>query len=199
MRFLLRWPRIYTWFQTLSRGRKFYQVYVSRFVRPEPGHRILDIGCGPGVILPWIKCDIEYWGVDGSAAYIEAAQKLYGHRGRFLCQLIKDHSVAQPAYFDTVIATGVLHHLDDENARKLLELARGYLRPGGRLVTVDGCFVPGQHWFTRIWLRLDRGKFIRDQEGYERLIREYFSDIEAEIRHDVFNHPNTLLFTSCRA
>ena len=71
--------------------------------------------------------------------------------------------------FSLVMATGVLHHLDDERAARLYELARRALRPNGRLITYDGCFVPEQSKTARWLLSHDRGKFVRTREAYLRL------------------------------
>src|SRR5260370_9138570 len=50
---------------------------VVELLAPRAGERILDLGCGDGVLtakLAAMRCDVI--GVDGSAAQVEAARKL---------------------------------------------------------------------------------------------------------------------------
>ena len=49
----------------------------------QPGHRVLDIGCGSGDVLQLMPSTVAYVGVDASKAYIEAARKRFWHRGEF--------------------------------------------------------------------------------------------------------------------
>ena len=99
--------------------------------------------------------------------------------------------------FDLVMAIGVIHHLNDAQAAKLFELARRVLRPGGRLVTFDGCYVPRQSRIARWMLAHDRGRFVRTQEEYLRLASAHFSKVESQIRHDLLRIPYTHLILRC--
>jgi len=178
-------------------GRDSRSVYVAEYLKARPGERVLDLGCGPGDILRYLPaCD--YVGVDIDPGYVEAAQKRYGPRGTFRCLPVEDFVVAEPASFDLVMANGVLHHLDDEQAAAMLRVAAGALKPGGRLVTLDGCFVPGQSWVAKALLRMDRGKFVRERPAYEALARGSFARVEAVVRHDLLSLPYTLLIMTCR-
>ena len=99
--------------------------------------------------------------------------------------------------FDVVLATGVIHHLDDVQAAALFGLARLALRPAGRLVTFDGCRVPQQSRLARWLLAKDRGKFVRTQEEYLRLASARFANVELDLRHDLLRVPYTHLIMRC--
>ncbi len=47
-------------------------------------------------------------------------------------------------------------------------LARAALRPGGRLVTADGCYLDGQSRIARLLLKMDRGRHVRTEAGVRR-------------------------------
>src|SRR6478752_1907792 len=136
---VLGMPRVYRCF-TRAIGGSVWQVYLNEYVKPVSPERILDIGCGPADILAYLP-NADYTGIDISPEYIEAAKKRFGDRGRFLCSDVGVVTIEQErGSFSLVLATGVLHHLDDERARKLFELARLALAPNGRLITYDGCY-----------------------------------------------------------
>ena len=69
---------------------------------------------------------------------------------------------------------------------------------GGRMVTLDGCYIQGQSRIARALLRRDRGKFIRDVSAYLKLADAYFRDVRPDVRHDLLSFPYTLLIMTCR-
>jgi hypothetical protein len=160
-------PAVYRSFQRLV-GGNIYERHVGEYNQPQPGEKILDIGCGPG------------------------------DRGRFWCGDVGFAAIEQErGTFHAVLATGVLHHLDDERAKKLFELARLALRSDGRLITYDGCFVPEQSRLARWVLQQDRGKFVREREAYERLAAACFPKVQSSVRHDLLRIPYTHLIMRC--
>src|SRR4051794_36463986 len=167
MRTLLRLPAFYRLFRRAVGGRG-RDRFAEEFIRAQPGDRVLDIGCGPGDILAHLP-RVDYVGIDLDANYIRAARKRYGALGEFFHESVEDTVVRAPGTFDIVLAVGVLHHLDDRGAARLLAVARDALKPGGRLVALDGCFVAEQSPAARLMLRLDRGRFVRAPEEYRRL------------------------------
>ena len=185
--------RLFGWLIGASRGRR---VYVQRYIHLAAGSRVLDIGCGPGVILPYLG-EVDYVGFDMSPAYIEAAQRRFGDRATFVCDRVSTRTVDRPASFDIALATGVLHHLDDGEATQLFALAKAALKPGGRLVTLDNCFVDRQSPAARWFIRRDRGEFIRTPEGYLALARGVFDDVEWEVRDDLLRIPYTHVVMTC--
>jgi SAM-dependent methyltransferase len=174
-------------------------AYAKQYVRAPIGSRVLDIGCGPGDILRYLP-DVVYEGYDLSAAYVAAARRTFGARGTFAQASVRDLAARhwQPR-FDIVLATAVLHHLADDEASALFELAAAALKPGGRLVTLDGCFRPGQHWVARALLARDRGRFVRDREGYRALARGVFDDVAIAVREDLALVPYTYIIMECGA
>ena len=140
----------------------------------------------------------DYLGLDISAEYIQAAKRKYGAAGRFLCADVSAASIGDEiGQFDMVLATGVLHHLDDDEAARLFKLAREALKPGGRLITYDGCYVPDQSRLARWVLSKDRGQYVRTREEYVRLASIYFANLEYFIRHDLLRIPYTHLIMYC--
>ncbi len=183
VRNVLSSPLIYETFQSLIGAKKVRESFVRDYIKPKSGMNILDIGCGPATILEHLPA-VNYWGFDGSQAYIEMAKKKYGARGKFFCQQVEEQVLEDLPKFERVLASGVLHHLDDDPARTLIDLAFEVLAPGGTLVTLDGCYAPDQNPIARFLLKQDRGQNVRDKAGYEALIRSRFIKANLSVRHN---------------
>jgi SAM-dependent methyltransferase len=189
-------PFFYEFYHSLIGANHRSRVLVSEYIRPKPHDRILDIGCGPGNMLPFLPV-CQYLGVDANPTCIAFARQRYSNRGEFMCERVSRHSVEEFAAFDIVLALGLVHHLDAEEARDLFRLGYMALRPGGRMITNDGCYVPGQSPTKRFLLAHDRGRYVRTENQYLELAREYFDEVRSNIREDVLRVPYTHLIMEC--
>lgn len=132
------------------------------------------------------------WGSTKSEGYIKRARRRFGSRATFVCSPVSAAAV-EPESFAIAIAYGVIHHLDDPAAADLYSLAHRALRPGGRLVTFDGCFVNGQSRVARTLPTRDRGEFVRQAEEYLALVPSTVEILRSDIRHDALRIPYTVL------
>lgn len=178
-------PLVYSAFQSLMGAHQARIRIVSQNIRPYPGMKMLDIGCGPADILVYLP-DIEYWGVDISEPYIEKAKKNYPNRGRFYCKELTDKDLDGFPRFDVVLAIGVLHHLDDSIAREVAGLACKALAPGGRLITIDPCLDKSQSTISEFLVRHDRGQNVRTKIKYEELVTGLFTKLDIKVRHQTW-------------
>jgi SAM-dependent methyltransferase len=194
---VLEWPAFYRLHLLLLVGRQ-QERFVRDHVRPEAGQRLLDLGCGPGDVLEHLH-GVDYVGVDLNPRYVEAARARFGSRGDFRCGSASDLAEQEPGAFDLATANGLLHHLDDDEVGRLLRVARKALRPGGRLVTIDPCYVAGQSPVARLLLGMDRGRHVRTLDRYQALARAEFGSVEAVVRHDLIRLPYTHVIMECRA
>lgn len=182
LRSILSNPFVYDTLQNLMGARKGRSEFVRKYITPVPGVRILDIGCGTGRILDHLP-NVIYYGFDLSNDYINAAQRRYGSTGNFYCAAIEHNTLAKLEPFDIVIATGVLHHLGDEEAKSLFDLAYLSLKKGGRFITKDPCFSPEQNRIARFLVNQDRGQNVRTPDGYRHIATSVFPKPIGKIRH----------------
>ena len=185
---ILSSPRIYQATQHVLAPRSSRETFVHEYIRPGPGDRILDVGCGPADDLAYMPSDVTYVGFDLSSRYIEAARNRWGDRGTFF-QAEVEPSLLDGQEFDIVIANGVIHHLGDSEALDLLILARSVLRSEGRLITKDPVFTQDQHPIARYLAQRDRGGHVRDVQAYSQLAGQVFTDTELVIHDDLLRVP----------
>ena len=195
VRAILSHPFIYSSFQSLMGAHKARQSFVADFVKPFPGMKVLDIGCGPADILAYLS-DVDYAGFDISEDYISQARQKFKKRGDFHCKQLEATDLESLPSFDVVFALGLLHHLDDAVAIGVMQLALKALKPGGRLLTIDPCLDPLQNPIAGFLVRRDRGQNVRDKAGYETLARAVFGFSRIEIRHKLWI-PYTHCFMEC--
>ncbi len=196
LRRLLGIPKLYSAFSRAAGGDARI-VYAREYIRAFPEARVLDIGCGTADILEFLPSGIEYVGFDASESYIESARSRFGPRGQFYCADVASQVGKAAVDFDIVLANGVLHHLDDDEAVDLFRIARNALKTGGRLVTLDGCYVEGQSRIARFLLSKDRGTFVRTESRYRQLASLVFAGVDVDIRHDLMRIPYTHIIMVC--
>lgn len=137
---------------------------------------VLDLGCGTGVLANVFR-PTDYVGVDINPRYIQRAGKKHAMH-RFL---VMDGRALhfQSRSFDTVIISGVIHHLEDRDATAILDEALRVLKPGiGRLIMWED--VPTRHRLNLIgWLvhQLDEGEHIRAEHQYLHLVESVFRHV----------------------
>lgn len=200
MKKLLAHPLVYNGLQNLLAGPSRRRALLGRYLDIPAKGRVLDIGCGTANALEQLPPDIEYVGFDASAHYIEFARKKYAHRrAEFHQKLIEKADVGSLGAFDVVLATGILHHLDDEAAHRLFELSRTALSESGALFTLDPCFIDGQRALARALVGQDRGEHVRRPAEYIALARCHFEEIAAFERHDLLRIPYDHSVMICRA
>jgi SAM-dependent methyltransferase len=194
---VLNRPEFYELFHRILGADRRSKILINEYMKPKEGDRILDVGCGPGNFIPYLP-ECRYLGVDANSAYIDTARGRYGTHGkRFICDTVSYQSVRDLGEFDLVLAIGLLHHLEDAEARDLFRMGHNALRSGGRMITVDGCYVPGQSPVARYLLSKDRGQFVRTEEAYLNLASRCFEEIRPSLRDDLLRIPHTTLILEC--
>lgn len=129
---------------------------------------VLDVGCGPGEALKYLKRFRALHGFDTDANAISFARKLAGNRSdvTFEARAVtaSDVEAIQPT---RVMMNGLLHHLDDAQAIDLLKMC-ARVPSVRRIATLDVVFLPGKH-LSNLLARFDRGEHVRDVEGFRAL------------------------------
>ena len=189
-------PVIYKMFQRFIGSDMAFRKLVD-IIKPFPHSRILDIGCGEGHILDFLPETINYTGYDLSVRYIEYAKQKYGHRAIFINERVSDMALKDTQPFDIVLAIGLVHHLNDEEARGLYKTGYNSLKNGGTMFTSDNAFYKGQSFIAQYISSKDRGQHVRYPDQYQALAFSAFEKVEVIIRHDMIRLPQTACILKC--
>jgi SAM-dependent methyltransferase len=187
---------IYRVFRALTGSARVNREFVERYVRPREGDAVLDLGCGPGDVFELMP-QVRYLGIDVSGNYVAAARRRFGERARFLKGDLNSVEMEQSGGFDQVIAMGVMHHLSDDEVVAMLRRIREFLKPGGRFISYDPAFTEPQHPIARWIHKHDRGRFVRFDRQYERLVSSVFTSYHRYIRTDLCTVPATVVIFDC--
>ncbi|MEH2350681.1 MAG: methyltransferase domain-containing protein [Nostoc sp.] len=111
-----------------------YGEDLLKFLNPQPGESILDLGCGTGQLTEKIaQAGAEVMGVDYASEMIEKARENYPHI-RFEVADAREFQVDKP--LDAVFSNAVLHWVKE--ADSAIASIHKSLKPGGRFVAEFG-------------------------------------------------------------
>ena len=198
---LQRWlkvPFLYNLLQDAIGGNALRRRFIQSRVRAKAGDKVIDIGCGPAQILPWLP-DVEYMGFDVNPSYIASAKRTYGDKGTFVVGDTK--SLWDDLRFrdaDIVIGLGILHHLDDDDAAHCIRFAYHALKHGGRFVCLDACWVLNQGFFSRYIMSQDRGQNVRTEQAYRQLAAKVFKNVDACVDTKPMRIPYVTVVLECQ-
>ena len=189
---------IHNAWQYITGTEKAKRKIVEQYLNIKNNQKILDIGCGTGVLLNYIKSNVKYVGYDINENYINLAKIKYKDKGEFYCISVNESNIYGNE-FDCVVAIGILHHLDDNESEELIKSAKKHLKPDGYLLMVEPCWFNSQNKIEKFIMSQDRGQNIRTQAQYLELLNKYFNKTEAVLRSGMLNIPWTLSITKSYA
>ncbi|MDX9974240.1 MAG: methyltransferase domain-containing protein [FCB group bacterium] len=126
-------------FVTLGQEARMYR-WIAERLDPADGMRVLDVGCGTGLLTVQIAesapgCTAE--GIDASGPMITVARRKRTRPNCTFKQALAEELPYPDKHFDIVTSALFLHHVDRELKGRCLREIRRVLKPGGRLVIAD--------------------------------------------------------------
>lgn len=123
----------------ISADTKYFTERYLNLLGDLSGKKVLEIGCGDGLLTYFLlqRKEKKIFGVDISKTAIKNAKTQFAKdvdKGRLL--LICDDIInylgnKKDEKFDLIVGSGILHHIEKNQLRKLLTLVNGKLKKGG--------------------------------------------------------------------
>mgnify|MGYP001453371020 FL=1 len=188
-------PLVYRIIQYIMSGTSFRNSIIKKNIKKN-NLKILDIGCGPAQILEQIpRCD--YYGYDIDQRSIQYAKKKYRKKNyHFYCKKFNKTEIKKLPKFDFVIFFGILHHLSNKEADKMLTLCKRIMKKNSKLLTEDPILVEKQNIIAKFLIEKDRGINVRQKKEYINLLKKHFKKIKNKVTHQFFI-PYTWFTTIC--
>lgn len=170
-------------------GRDKARSYLHKnFLQTKRGAQVLEVGCGPGSLLPLLG-EVNYLGMDLNPAHIEKAKTENGDNGVFICgNAVTDTEHAAGPY-DLIICIGLLHHLDDHECKSMINTLSSRLSSNGRFVSFDPTYIKNQNLIAKKMNDLDSGQNIRTPSEYAELFPTQGFILRTEILSGLLNVP----------
>ena len=152
-------------------GKKSFTEQLSNYLNNNTYAEIHDIGCSDGLLAQSINLDnTKYFGVDIDAININSAKKKFKNSRNitFYCKSIDNIKVINKKK-KLFILVGVLHHLNDQ---QIINFTKK-LSKNDHVIAFDGFYHQNQNIISIILKRLDQGNFIRDYNGYKKLLKNF--------------------------
>lgn len=146
-----------------------YDQQIVAVLDLRPSHRVLDLGCGTGVLTRMIanRLDFEAGGVcvgiDAAAKMIRIAGKKRETRACRFEVAAAEELPFDGASFDAVVSSLFFHHVPLDLKERALSEAFRVLLPGGRLVIAD--MHKPTTWMGALVLHIARWFFLQPQIG----------------------------------
>jgi ubiquinone/menaquinone biosynthesis C-methylase UbiE len=143
----------------------------------EPGHDILDIGCGTGTLVVWLKRQypsVQVVGIDPDPKVLRRA-RIKATRAAVSVQLDKGFADELPykqESFDHVFSSFMFHHLNEQERENMLREVLRVLRRGGLFHLLDFVAANGSNgFFDRLFQAHARMKDNKDAAILELMSR----------------------------
>lgn len=190
---------IYHTLNLIVAPKNLAQKTVSEFLTVPDGSSVLDLGCGYGPKARFFVGRTRYVGVDSNAKYIDVARKRYPNSGaEFVVGDIADPKVLAMGPFDLVFLAGVLHHLNSDEVTALARASKNIVTKTGSFVAIEPVFDSSQGLLARLIIAADRGRYVRDKDGYVFLLQNGFSHVDTQIQHGRLRIPYSHVILTCR-
>jgi len=118
---------------------EYFAAYKARFVAarvaPSPNCRILDYGCGTGLVSEQLKKALPAARVDGYDVSVKSLEQMGAalrSQGEFVSSTSK-----LPGNYDVVLIANVLHHIKPQKRQAAVAEAAGLLALGGELIVFE--------------------------------------------------------------
>ena len=191
--FILKYKFFYRLYQKIIRKSKNEYDFIKFVFKKNKLINVLDICCGDSYILNYIKPNISnYIGIDNNENYLTQSRRKYP-KFRFInCDIEKISQLKEikNADINFIFLNGAIHHFNDKIVQNLLFFINSKY-PLAKFLSIDP-LKDNNKFISKIMINMDRGKFIRNQIKYKKLMKNF----DSLITKDFFLMEFLLIFHS---
>jgi SAM-dependent methyltransferase len=175
--YLLKYPNIYRFYQKLIRKQHDEYNFINFIIKETAATkdiRMLDLCSGDSYILErshkYIK---NYLGIDNNPFYLKKCKKKWKQFNFINLDLNNLNNIKIYKKFDPnfIFMMGALHHFDDYTVSKITACVKSFF-PKSIFLSVDPVRY-NNSFINNFMINLDRGKFIRNINQYNKLIKDF--------------------------
>lgn len=174
--YILEHPFFYRLYQSIVRKKKneylFFDYIFSKISKKKP-IRMLDICSGDSHILNYVNEHVEnYLGVDNNEKYLKNLSKKWPKYKFLNLDITKKETLEIINNYEPnfIFINGAIHHLDDTTVGSVKFLINKF--KNSFFLSVDP-IIFNNNFINKIMIDMDRGKFIRTDKEYKKLMSEF--------------------------
>ncbi len=174
--FLLQYPIFYRLYQKTVR-KKNHEYDLFKFIFSEINKksqiRMLDLCCGDSFVLKYVGNYIDdYVGIDNNEKYLKQLKNEWPKFKFIKADITKLNDLQEIKNFEPnlIFMNGAIHHLDDSTMKLINDFIHKF--KNSIFLSVD----PIKHknkMINKIMIFFDRGKFIRNENGFQKVMTNF--------------------------
>jgi len=152
-------------------GKKSFTEQLGNYLDNNRYAEIHDIGCSDGLLAQSINLhNTKYFGYDIDAININSANKKFKNSKniKFYCKSIDNIKIISKNK-KIFILNGVFHHLNDQ---QIINFTKK-LSKSDCVIALDAFYHQNQNIISIILKQLDQGNFVRDYNGYKKVLKNF--------------------------
>lgn len=160
--------------------------FIRLHLGAQKGDSVLDLGCGSGALMKALGEDLRFTGLDYSPDLLQVARRAVPSGVFMTWDLNRSGGHLPPAAgefgpFDFVLIHGVLHYLDEANAREVVRESLRYARKGVLIGEIPRLELRDESEEFRS-IRLSDGCYEQKHEGLKHTFftENFFEEISGE-------------------
>ncbi len=179
------------------RSHRIVRSFYNHFLKDKPQRKILDLGCGDGIITHELLKAGDYLSatlLDGSADMLEKARdRLKDFKGVYFIRASFQEILTQDILrdnFDFIVSSLSIHHLTIEEKKLLFQKIYSCLTADGYFLNVDVILAPTENleqWYMSLWQ-----EWIAERKALLRIESSYGDDTMRRYKDNKDNKPDTL-------
>lgn len=184
-------PRLWLLFQSVFGCHRDKRMLAMRYL---PGHKnILEVGCSMGTVSAAFSRlkGIHYLGVDIDSQAIEFAKSRFSKfKHMEFSNISLEDLVKTGRKFDYVLFANILHHVNDEDAIRLLQEAVKAVEKSGQMIIMEPDILGEREpLLVRMTYRLERGQYRRSLDQLLKIVREAGITVKTATRENLSIDP----------